>query len=282
MLYFFETIGQLIKTIWNSELQIALVLVLAPLIQILIKTLAPLLIRIMFFRVNHTKERGVLVNKRVKTLAGVIEATSLVLISGGVIIFIFQKININLTPLIAGAGILSLAVGFGAQSLVKDIIAGIFIILENQYNKGDWIKIDNYQGKVVDLNLRRTVLQTAKGSHHLIPNGQIKIVTNNSNKFVALSLNIPAKVDKNFNKVNKIINRVGRELATEENFKSAIIEIPEAVGVDKISATAATIKIWGKVKPGKQVKIRRELAERIIREFAKHKIELPGKIINQG
>lgn len=272
--------SQIVKEVWSSDLKILVVILLAPLLQLFIKLLVPVLMRFFILGLAGFKKGDKNTEKRVKTLAGVIEATTLVLIAVGVVFFVFSELNINMAPVITGAGILGLAVGFGAQSMVKDVIAGIFIVLENQYNKGDWIKVGNFEGKVVEVNLRRTVLQTTKGARHIIPNGKIEIVTNNTNQFSIVSLDIPAKIGIEFDKVNKLIDKVGQELMRDPKFKEDIIEAPETVGVNEINEYAAVIRVWGKVKSGKQIKIKRELAGRIVKEFAKNNIQLPGKIVS--
>ncbi|MFH1367230.1 MAG: mechanosensitive ion channel family protein [Patescibacteria group bacterium] len=264
---------------WQSEWKLIAAIIAAPILQLLIRFLSPLFLRVFLIGFSGGKKDSVKNEKRIKTVSSVISATSLVFIFASVIVVFLSQIGINMTPIITGAGILSLAVGFGAQSLIKDIIAGLFIILENQFNQGDWVKIDSFEGRVVEITLRRTVLQTPKGARHIIPNGQIKIVTNSTNQYSAVSLNIPAKVDDNFNKVNKIINQIGEKLAKDPEFKKHIIETPEAIGVNEISGNAAIIKVWGKTKPGKQLLVKRELAERIVREFSKRSIKLPGKIL---
>jgi len=256
-----------------------MVIILAPLLQLFIKLITPFLIKILFTNFGF-KKNDEASKKRVKTLAGVIEATTFVFILVGVILFIFSELGLEVAPLIAGAGILSLAVGFGAQSLVKDVISGIFIILENQFNKGDWVKIGKYEGKVIKMNLRRTVLQTFKGSRHIIPNSQVAVVTNNTNQYSAISLVIPLKVGSDFKKANRLIDEACKELSQIPDFEKALLETPQAVGVDEINEFAAMVRIWGKAKPGKHIKIRRELASKIAEKFSQNKIKLPGKIIS--
>lgn len=280
---FISQIPGFIEDVWDSNFKFVLVVALAPILQLIIKLVTPFLVKIFLAGSGiagfGTKRGDKAAKKRIKTLAGVAEATTFVLIIIGVILFIFTEVGLDITPIIAGAGVLSLAVGFGAQSLVKDIISGIFIILENQFNKGDWVQIGKYGGRVVEVNLRRTILQTISGARHIIPNSKVVIVTNNTNQYSAISLIIPTKINADFKKVNRLINEVCRELAQDSEFEKNIIEAPETIGVDEINEYAALIRVWGKVKPGKHIKAKRELAKRIAEKFAQNKIKLPGKII---
>ena len=275
---FIPQIPEFVGDIWDSNFKFVLVIVLAPILQLAIKLITPFLVKI-FLAGFGMKKGGKFAKKRTKTLAGVVEATTFVLIIIGVILFIFTEVGLDITPIIAGAGVLSLAVGFGAQSLVKDIISGIFIILENQFNKGDWVQIGKYEGKVVEVNLRRTILQTIRGARHIIPNSKVEIVTNSTNQYSAISLIIPTKINNDFKKVNRLINEACRDLTQDSEFEKNIIEAPETIGVDEINEYAALIRVWGKMKPGQHIKAKRELAKRIAEKFAQNKIKLPGKII---
>jgi small conductance mechanosensitive channel len=267
--------------IWEIKLiRIILVILFGFSIHLVIKLIIPFLIQLLLSSIMNLNENKRAAQKRVKTLAKVGEATSILILIIYLILFLFGEFGIDIGPLLVGAGVLSLTVAFGAQSLVKDILAGVFIILENQFNIGDWVQIDAFEGKVIDINFRRTILETPKGAKHIIPNGSITIVTNSTNnQFNVVNLNIPAKVDSNFNKINKIIDQVGKKLAKDKDFAENIIEAPKATGVNEINEYAAVIRVWGKAKPGTQVQIKRELAERIVKEFSKHKIKLPGRII---
>ncbi|MBD3238771.1 MAG: mechanosensitive ion channel [Candidatus Moranbacteria bacterium] len=260
-----------------AELIIAIII--APFIQLLVKYSAPLLIKLALSGVVNFKKKDANAEKRIKTLSGVIEATSLLIILLYILLSFLSFMQIDIRPFIAGAGVLSFAVAFGSQSLIKDILSGIFIIVENQFNQGDWIKVDKYEGKVIEINLRRTVLQTIKGARHIIPNGEIAIVTNNTNTYSVVSLDIPTKVT-DIDKVYSIIEKLTKKLKKDPEFKDNIIEVPEAKGISDINEFAAIIKIWGKVKTGKHIAIKRELAKRIAFEFNKQKIQMPGSILS--
>jgi small conductance mechanosensitive channel len=268
---------------WHSGWRVLIVILLAPLAQIAVQLLAPAFVKIasVFWRrslpTNTIKRESL--EKRNKTLAGVIEATSLVFITTGSLLFIFGELGFNAVPVLASAGIISLAVGFGAQSLVKDVISGIFIVLESQFNEGDWIKVGDFKGRVVGLNLRRTVLRNVSGARHIIPNGEIKIVTNFTSRASVVTLNIPVKVDTNFGKINKIIDKVGKDLKDDPDFSADFLEAAHSLGVEEINETSAVVKVRGKVIFGKKLKVKRELAQRIARAFSDKKIKFPGGFV---
>ena len=273
-----DELTKIFSEFWQSEWKILIVLIAAPLLLIFIRIVSPILVKALL-SITDNQAGNLATQKRVKTLANVIEATSLVLILITVVWVFFSELNISMTPIITGAGILSLAVGFGAQSLVKDVISGVFIIMENQFNQGDWIKVGDFEGKVTEINLRRTVLQTAKGARHIIPNGEIQAVTNYTNKYSVVSIDIPLKLDENFDQVNKIINQAGKQLVKDKNFKDFILDTPESVGINEIKDNAAIVRVWGKVKPGKKLAVKRALNAKIFKAFKEEGIKLPTRVL---
>lgn len=248
-----------------SSWRVLILLLLAPLFQITIRYTAPTLLKIGFVGARGEAQAS---QKRIKTLASVISKTSFVIIVVTIFLTVLSSLGVDFKSLMTGAGIISLALGFGAQSLVKDVIAGLFILLENQYNAGDWVQIDSFEGRVTDFNLRRTILETSKGSRHIIPNGRIGIVTNTTNRFSAVILDIPVKMNNKFEDHLALIGKVGQELKDDPEYRKHIVEIPHVAGVETVNESTAIVKVWGKTKPGRQVIIKRELAKRIAREFS--------------
>ncbi|MBD3300675.1 MAG: mechanosensitive ion channel [Candidatus Moranbacteria bacterium] len=275
----FENLKEGVLDLYNSDLKFLFVLFFCLVAYFIIKSITPFFLRLSVLSFKDSKENSH-VRKRINTLSVLIDTTSWIIILIYFIFFVLQELSIDVEPVLLGAGILTFPLAFGSQSLVKDVIAGIFIILENQYNLGDWIKVDKYEGKVVDISFRRTILQSAGGARHIIPNGQIAVVTNNTNSFSILNLDIPVKVNQDFNKAHKIIDKEIQKIAKDKNFKELFIETPQNKGVNEIQNNAAIVRIWAKVKTGGKIKIKRELSDRIINEFSKKKIELPGKTVN--
>lgn len=193
-----------------------------------------------------------------------------------VVLLIVAQFGVNITPLIAGVGVLGLAVGFGAQTLVKDIIAGLFIIAENQYRVGDVVQFDNQTiGKVESLSLRGTVLRDLDGVEHHVPNGSITITSNYSKEFSGINLDVGVAYDSDLEKVISVINKVGDGLAGDKDWEDLILEKPKFLRVENFGDNSIDLKITGTVKPLKQWSVTGELRKRIKLAFDDEGIEIP-------
>lgn len=213
--------------------------------------------------------------KREDTIIAVFNGLVRVIIWVFVILMVISELGVNIGPLLAGAGIFGLAIGFGSQSLVKDFVSGLFIILENQYRVGDIICIDGIRGEVENINLRITVLRDVDGTVHHIPNGEIKIASNLSKVFARVNLKIGVAYDTDLEKLIEVINQVGNELAKDTEWKDNINEAPQFVRIDDFADSAIIVKIAGEVKPSKQWSVLGELRKRIKIAFDKEGIEIP-------
>jgi small-conductance mechanosensitive channel len=213
--------------------------------------------------------------KRSDTLVGVIVATLQIVIIFMYVIMLLTEMNINVTAVLTGAGVLGLAVGFGAQSLVKDVISGLFIILENQYRKGDVIKIAGESGVVEEINLRRTTLRDIDGVYHVVPNGEVKVSSNFTRQWSRVNLNVSVAYDTDLEKAIAIINRVGKEIAEDPQWKPTIISPPAALRVDNLGESGIEIKIMGDTKPSQQWAVMGELRLRLKKAFDKEGIDIP-------
>ncbi len=200
------------------------------------------------------------------------------------IMMILQETGIEIGPILAGAGIVGLAFGFGGQYLIRDIISGLFIILENQYRIGDVVNLNGTGGLVEDISLRMTTLRDLDGIVHHIPHGEIKIVSNLSKNWSRVNLNIGIAYNSNLEHVINVINRVGKDLAEDPHFKSSILSPPQFLRVDDFADSAIIIKILGDTKPLKQWEISGELRRRIKIAFDKEGIEIPfpQRVIHQS
>ncbi len=213
--------------------------------------------------------------KREDTLIVVFEGTLKVIIWIAVILMIISEFGVNIGPLLAGAGVIGLAVGFGAQYIIRDFFTGLFIILENQYRVGDVVCIDTVCGTVEDINLRMTVLRDIDGAVHHIPNGEIKIATNKTKGFARINLVIGVAYNTNIDKVKNVINKVGQEMANDPEWKDKIFKAPEFIRIDNFADSSVDVKISGEVKPLEQWDILGELRYRIKDAFDKNEIEIP-------
>ncbi len=197
---------------------------------------------------------------------------------------VIQEVGISIGPLLAGAGIIGLAVGFGGQYLIRDIISGFFIILENQYRIGDIISIDNTSGQVEDISLRMTTLRDLDGTVHHIPHGEIKKVSNLTKYFSRVNLNIGIGYKSNLDHVITVINKIGCDLYEDPNWKPFIIKAPSFLRVGDFGDSAIIVKILGETIPLKQWDVAGELRKRIKIAFDEEGIEIPfpQRVIHQG
>ena len=213
--------------------------------------------------------------KRAHTLGNTLRHALLITISFVAILMILGELGIQLGPLLATAGIGALAIGFGAQSLVKDVINGFFIILENQYRIGDAIEVGGVSGLVESVSLRKTVLRDLDGKVHTIPNGEIKIVSNSSKEWSRSVLDVGISYREDVNQVIDLLSQIGKELEAEESYKSAILSPLQILGVEKFEESQLVIRMMIKTAPLKQWEIGRELRRRIKHRFDEKGIEIP-------
>ncbi len=213
--------------------------------------------------------------KREDTLIRIFHGTFGIIIWLIALLMILSELGIAVGPLLAAAGIAGLAFGFGGQYLIRDVISGLFIILENQYRVGDVACLGETCGLVEDITLRMTVLRDLDGIVHHVPNGEIKKASNLSKYFSRVNLNIGVSYSSDLEKVISVVNRVGTELAEDSQWKSYIIKPPQFLRVDDFADSAIIIKILGDTKPLKQWDVTGELRKRIKIAFDREGIEIP-------
>jgi len=215
------------------------------------------------------------IKKRVTTLSSfsVTAGTAIIVIIA--ILTILPEFGVNITATLAGIGIIGIAVGFGAQSLIKDLLAGIFILLEDQYRVGDVAKIAGIGGLVEKIELRRTVLRDLDGIVHSIPNGEIKVASNFTKGYSRVNLNVSVAYGEDLDHVIEIINRVCKEMAEDPKWSADFVNTPKVLRVDNLGDSGIDIKILGDTKPLRQWDVMGELRLRIKRTFDKEGIEIP-------
>lgn len=213
--------------------------------------------------------------KRQDTLIRIFTTMVQIIIYTIMVIMILEQVGVMVGPILAGAGIIGLAFGFGGQYLIKDIITGFFIILENQYRIGDIVIIDSTGGMVEDISLRMTTLRDLDGFVHHIPHGDIKRVSNLSKIFARVNINIGVGYGSNIEHIIEVVNRIGKELAEDVNWKEFIISAPQFLRVNEFADSAIMIKILGETQPLKQWDVAGELRKRILIAFRKENIEIP-------
>lgn len=212
--------------------------------------------------------------KRVKTLSGLGSALIrfFVWITAGVVII--NIIGINTAPFLASAGVLGVALGFGAQKLINDLVSGIFIIFENQYRVGDFVELEGVSGTVEDITIRTTVLRDLNGAVHHVPNGAIVVSTNKSMGFGQINLDISVEPKTDLKLLEKLINKVGKDVANNPDLKDAIIEPPLFSRVSDFSGNSITVKVIGKTTGGKQLEIKSAFFSELKKSFDENKIQL--------
>lgn len=223
-------------------------------------------------RNHHAKEDDI---RRVKTITGMSVGAIGAIIAALAIFMVLSEFNVNIGPLIASAGVVGVAIGFGAQSLIKDALNGLFIVLEDQFNNGDVIKVAGIAGLVEDFNMRRTVLRDLDGILHVVPNGQIVTVSNYTREWARVNLNVPVAYSTDLDKAIAVINRVGKELSADAEFALMIISAPQVLRVAKFGDSGIEIKILGDVQPMKQWQVTGELRRRLKYAFDAEGIEIP-------
>jgi small-conductance mechanosensitive channel len=263
-------------TSWLGEhgWRIALIIGIGVVCIIILGEIIPrIVVRTLIHRVEETEEE---VKKRSDTLSRVLVGTSQVFIVFIVIFMILSELQIDIAPILAGAGVIGIAIGFGAQGLVRDLVAGFFIIIENQYRVGDIIKVADVGGIVESINLRRTVLRDLDGVVHIVPNGEIRVANNLTKELSRINFNISVGYGEDLDHVIKVINRVGRELAKDPEWKDIVLKPPPRVlRVDNFGDSGIDIRIGGDTQPMRQWDVAGQLRLRLKRAFDEEGIEIP-------
>lgn len=213
--------------------------------------------------------------KREDTLIKIVHGTvhvALVAVAG---LMILSNLGVEIGPLLAAAGIAGLAFGFGGQYLIKDVITGLFIIMENQYRVNDVVCFDGTCGLVEDITLRMTTLRDLDGTVHHVPHGSVGKVANLTKFYSRVNLNLGISYNSNLEKVISVVNDVGTTLSEDPKWKDFILKPPQFLRVDDFADSAIIIKILGETKPIKQWDVAGELRKRLKIAFDKEGIEIP-------
>lgn len=264
---------QIIPWLLSSGIQILFIAIGAFIISKIVTKFIEKAVRIAIVADNYTSLAGE--KKREDTLIHIFSATAKISIFTMAGLMALQEFGLEIGPILAGAGIVGLAFGFGGQYLIRDIIAGLFIIIENQYRIGDVVNFDTAGGLVENISLRMTTLRDLDGTVHHVPHGEIKTVSNLSKYFARVNLNIGVGYGSNLEHVIEIVNKVGNDLAADPNFKESIISPPLFLRVDDLGDSAIVVKITGDTQPLKQWEVTGELRKRLKIAFDKEGIEIP-------
>ncbi len=251
---------------------VILMLVLVKLNRIFFRRLNSILIN----RAKSSNEENVLESeKRINTLTGILKGVGRIVLYTLFSMIILRQLGIDIAPLLAGAGILGLAIGFGAQELVKDFISGFFLLLENQIRTGDVARINGTAGSVEKIELRTITLRDFDGAVHIFQNGSISTLANLTKGWSAMSFDIGVAYKEDTDKVMALMVQVGNELYADQEFTNHFIEPLDVFGVDRFGDSAVVIKARIKTIPGSQWMLGREYRNRLKKAFDKHGIEIP-------
>jgi small conductance mechanosensitive channel len=214
--------------------------------------------------------------QRTQTLTKVLSSAGIVIIWLISIFYILGELGFSLAPLLAGVGIVGLAVGFGAQNLVRDVVTGFFILLEDQYGVGDIVQVNQVAtGKVEQLTLRITGLRDLDGTMHYMSNGAIDHVANRSKDWARAVIDVGVGYGENSDRVRAVLLRVAKEAKEDPELGRALYTEPEVLGVERIAEYEIVWRIVAETKPARQWEVGRALRERIKVAFDKEKIEIP-------
>ncbi|HUP70543.1 MAG TPA: mechanosensitive ion channel family protein [Acidimicrobiales bacterium] len=217
--------------------------------------------------------------QRMGTVGNVLAGMARVAIAVVVLLLVLGEIGVNLAPLLAGAGIAGVAIGFGAQSLVKDFLSGLFILLEDQYGVGDVINLGEVTGTVEDLTLRVTRLRSTDGTVWFIPNSEIKQVGNSSMEWSRALIDVLVAYDNDVASVTRALKEVAVEFSEEETWREFVLEPPEVWGVQAMGADGVTIRLVVKTAPRQQYAVARELRGRITDRLRREGVRGPGQTV---
>ena len=259
-------------------LQLVLIAVAAMVAFVVLRTAVGVSMRHLLERRSQEAGAGVLppaeLERRVQTIGRLV-----VRIAGSVIAIIavlmaLRLFGIDIGPAVAGLGVVGIAVGLGAQTVVRDWLAGIFIVLENQYSQGDVVRIAGVDGVVEDFSLRRTTLRDMDGTVHTVPNGQIIVTSNVTRVRTAVTLELEVAGDADLDRAGEIVDRIGQDLKTDPAWRARIIEPPRVVNVEE-AGSLAKLTLAGQVRAAEQRAVGEELRARVVAAFADAGIKIP-------
>jgi moderate conductance mechanosensitive channel len=262
---------------WSDEgVRIAVILGTA----IVLSILARLLVRRFRRRLEGTTHETQTIDlRRAATLTGALSATAVVVIWTLAFLLVLDNLNVNLAPLLASAGVVGVALGFGAQSIVKDTLSGFFILLEDQFGVGDVVELQTtanpINGKVEDLTLRTTSLRAFDGTVHSVPNGNIEVISNKSRGWGRAIVDVRLTYDEDVERVRGILDDLFDEIEREGLLDGWLTQQPTVLGVETLSDYAVVVRVTADTRASKRFDAERTLRERISARLAREGIRVP-------
>lgn len=220
--------------------------------------------------------------QRLKAITGVLRGVVATFVWLAAILWIIAELGIRLQPILAGAGLLGIIIGFGAQQLVRDVLAGIAMLIEDQYGVGDWIEVDNIIGEVERVGLRSTAFRDIDGTVHHVLNGYIQRVGNLSKQWARATYDVPLALDTDIPAARAVIHQVATELAEDPVWGVDVLDPPEIWGVQDFGPDGVLIRVSLRTKPLRNWDLKRQLRERLKAAFDEAGIRLPSRLIELG
>lgn len=215
------------------------------------------------------------VRKRSETLQSLADGLVRALILIVAFVTALDKFGLNIGPAVAGLGVVGVALGFGAQSLVRDYLAGTFALIENHYSKGDVVTIADVTGTVEDFTLRRTTLRDIDGTVHIVPNGLVGVTSNLTRVWARINLDVTVVYGTDIDRVTDVVDKLGRLMADEPAWKGRVLEAPHVERVEALGEYGVTLKILGTVRAADRWSAAGELRKRVLAAFKANDIEIP-------
>lgn len=245
-----------------------------------VSKLGRIAVRRMHRRVEGTADPTAQINmRRTATLAGTLSNAVRVVVWSIALLLVLDQLGINLAPLLAGAGVVGVAVGFGAQSLVRDFLSGFFIVLENQFAVADVVDVYTSAGKVsgqvVALTLRITSIRSFDGTLHVIPNGNVQLIGNKTREWARAIVDLNVAYGEDVERVQGMLEELFDELREDPELSGSLIGGPRVLGVETLADYSVVLRVVGEVRPSRRWDVERNLRMRIKRRFDERGIEIP-------
>jgi small conductance mechanosensitive channel len=263
---------------WNTSdtILIVSIVVVAILVTIVSRLLVHRFERKLSGTVSLTQDLNL---QRATTLTHALSTAAVVLIWSIAILLILSNVGVNLAPLLASAGVVGVALGFGAQSIVRDTLSGFFILLENQFGVGDIVEVQTTaspaSGKVESLSLRVTALRAFDGTLHIVPNGNIQLVSNKSRGWARAIVDVRVAYGEDLQRVREILDELFDELRAEPDMKDWLMDGPSVLGIETLADYAQVIRVVAETRPSKRFDTERVLRERIAARLADRDVQVP-------
>lgn len=218
--------------------------------------------------------------QQLKTLAGIVYSAGVFIIIFNALLQVLKVLGVDIGPLLASAGVAGLAIGFGAQTLVKDVINGFFILMENQYEVGDVVRISGITGTVENMTLRKTLLRDDQGALSTIPNSSITLVSNLTRDWAQVALHVNVAYSEKSDRIIELLTQIGQDVRNDPQWSAVLVSDPQVPGIDKVSGDTIDYLMLVKTRPGTQYALTRELRKRIKECFDKNGIQpgAPGRM----